>query len=127
MVAKAPPTGVARDLPTRPTTEYKGAANRPTGAEPGAGAKPATRSQPQPRPASAAGNADRGRDQAAAGPKAQAPKTRPAAPKPADHTAFNAGSGAQAGHSEKKASQRGHASMGGGGSGGGKKPRKPKH
>ncbi len=35
MVAKAPPTGVARDLPTRPKTEYKGAANRPTGAKPG--------------------------------------------------------------------------------------------
>ena len=140
MVAKAPPTGVARDLPTRPkteykgaaTSEYKGAANRPSGAKPAAGAKPATR--PQQRPASAAGNADRGRDQAPAAPKAQAPKAqapqaRPAAAKPADRTAFNAGSGAQAGNAEKKASQRGHSSMGGGGGGGGggKKPRKPKH
>jgi hypothetical protein len=71
MVAKSPPPGVARDLPTRPKTEYKGATNRPTGAGRAADAKrpsganrpPGPREQPQHRPS---GTADRGRDSSTA-------------------------------------------------------------
>ena len=137
MVAKSPPAGVARDLPTRPKTEYKGAANRPADAKQSSGAvrSPATREAPKQQPASAAGPADRGRNQAAdtRDRPAAAPASRPAAERPAaqtreapqaaDRTAFNSGGGAQGGRAEQKASQRGRDSMGGGG---GKKPRKPK-
>ena len=49
MVAKSPPAGVARDLPTRPKTEYKGANNRPTGAKPPASASRLDRREPTPR------------------------------------------------------------------------------
>jgi hypothetical protein len=71
MVAKSPPAGVARDLPTRPKTEYKGATNRPTGASratdasrpSGANRPPGTREQPKPRPS---GTADHGYDRSAA-------------------------------------------------------------
>ena len=137
MVAKSPPAGVARDLPTRPKSEYKGAANRPADAKPSSGANrpAATREPPKQRPESAAGTADRGRDTAAAtrDRPAAAPASRPTAeratpqtretPRGADQSAFNSGGGAQAGRAEHKASQRGRGSMGGGG---GNKPRKPK-
>jgi hypothetical protein len=146
MVAKSPPTGVARDLPTRPTTEYKGATNRPTGAtrpasasrSSGANRPPGTREMPQSRQA---GTADRGRDRStAARPSAgqAGPADRPAAaerpaaappraqaPDRADRTAFGGGAGAQpSGRAERQASQRGRSSMGGGG---GHKARKPRH
>jgi hypothetical protein len=137
MVAKSPPAGVARDLPTRPKTEYKGAANRPADAKRSSSASgpPTTLQSPQQRPASAAGTADRGRnpsaatrDHSAAAPASRPTADRPApqtreAPNAADRTAFNAGGGANAGRAEHKASERGRGSMGGGG---GKKPRKPK-
>jgi hypothetical protein len=152
MVAKSPPDGVARDLPTRPKTEYKGATDRPTGANrpasasrsSGANRPPGARESPQQPPA---GSADRGRDRsAAAHPSADrpaaaqdrsagssrerpaispAPPTAPqaAAPQHADRTAFGSGDGAHAsGRSEKQASERGRSSMGSGGS---NKPRKP--
>ncbi len=153
MVAKSPPAGVARDLPARPKTEYKGAQNRPAAAKgsgispkpaaasrPTQASRPATREPPKQRPA---GTIDRGRDSPAAArpasskpqakpslPQKPSPQARPAAPKAKapDRTAFNTGGGAQAGRSDKAASQRGRSSMGGGGGGGGgKKPRKPKH
>jgi hypothetical protein len=82
MVAKSPPAGVAKDLPQRPKTEYKGAKDRPDAASrpatagrtasaskpatrdvaqqrPAASAKPQSRDVAQQRPAAAA---DRGRD-----------------------------------------------------------------
>ncbi len=154
MVAKAPPAGVAKDLPQRPKTEYKGAAkpaykganDRPAAAKrpataqqrPATGAKPATRDLAQQRPAA---SADRGRDRpetrtAAAAPRdkpAGLPKAAPAgsaqpkaAPARGGQTAFGGGGGggAQAGKADRQASQRGRSSMGGGG---GNKPRKPKH
>jgi len=137
MVAKSPPAGVARDLPTRPKTEYKGANHPPTGANrpanadnrsSGANRPPGTRESPQQRPT---GSADRGRDRAeAARPSADRPAGAPAqrsasAPKAApkqNGTAFGSGGGAQkSGKSEHQASQRGKASTGGGG-GKAKKP-----
>jgi hypothetical protein len=153
MVAKSPPAGVARDLPTRPKTEYKGATNRPTGASratdasrpSGANRPPGKREQPKPRPS---GTADHGYDRSAAtrpsagrqqpaAPREQ-PASRPSVERPAtqsrpqaaqhrtDRTAFGSGGDGQSGRSEKHASQRGRSSMGGGG-GGSQKPRKPKH
>ena len=146
MIAKAPPAGVAKDLPKRPTSEYKGATNRPTGASRGTDASrpssanrpPGARELPQPRPS---GAADRGRDHSAAPrPSAgrESPAQRPtpaAASRPAsqvpvqqaatqreDRTAF--GSGTHSGASARNASARGRGSMGGGG---GHKPRKPRH
>ena len=140
MVAKSPPAGVARDLPTRPKTEYKGAANRPVRRANPLPARQAARARGTGTAAAAtgrvsAGTADRGRDTAAAttqasGSSARCPADRRRATpqtretKTADRTAFNAGGGAQAGKAEHKASQRGRSSMGGGG---GNKPRKPKH
>jgi len=130
MVAKSPPAGVARDLPTRPKTEYKGANNPPTGANrpanadnrsSGANRPPGTRESPQQRPT---GSADRGRDRAeAARPSADRPAAAPqAVPKQNDRTAFGSGGGTQkSGKSEHQASQRGKASTGGGGG----KARKP--
>jgi len=137
MVAKAPPKGVAQDLPQRPRTEYKGAkdrpaaagrpaeAKRPAAAKPAA-AKPAARETPASRPA---GAADRGRDRPESREVAQRPapaSARPAAKAaPADRgnpTAF--GGGAHSGKADRQASQRGRSSMGGGG---GNKPRKPRH
>ncbi len=143
MVAKAPPVGVAQDLPQRPKTEYKGAKDRPAAASrpattqqrPAAASKPATRDVAQQRPAAAA---DRGRPEAGkaavrpqpsasrdgnlAGGKPAASKPK-AAPAQGGQTAFG-GSGAQAGKADRQASQRGRNSMGGSG---GNKPRKPKH
>ena len=150
MVAKSPPAGVAKDLPTRPKTEYAGAKNRPAGAQGDASAsqrhtaKPATREAPAPR---SAASADRGRQQATAGSSSRpstAPVSRPAAtqrpdaaqrpdaqraapqPKAApqrhDSTAFGS-AGAQSGRAESKASQRGRGSA----SGGGHKARKPRN
>jgi hypothetical protein len=144
MVAKAPPTGVARDLPTRPKTEYKGASNRPTGASrpasatrsTGANRPPGSREMPQSRQA---GTADRGRDRStasrpSAGPAVAAPRPasaeRTAAPQPraqpaerADRTAFGGG-GQSSGRATRQASERGRSSMGGGG---GHAARKPRH
>jgi hypothetical protein len=142
MVAKSPPPGVARDLPQRPKTEYKGAANRPaTTDRASSGNRPAAASRPaaarEPAQARTSGTSDRGRADAAArgpieGPSA-GPATRPAAERPAagardgaqrtaDRTAFGSG-GAQSGRAERQASARGRGSMGGGGK---SKPRKPK-
>lgn len=141
MVAKAPPTGVARDLPTRPKTEYKGATNRPTGASrpasatrsTGANRPPGSREAPQSRQA---GTADRGRDRStasrpsagpAAGAQRPAAAERAAAPQPraqpterADRTAFGGG-GQSSGRETRQASQRGRSSKGGGSA------RKPRH
>ena len=80
MIAKAPPTGVARDLPTRPKTEYKGASNRPQTSDRMASAKrptaanlpTATRETPKPRPA---GMTDRGRPEVARAPMKAKPAT----------------------------------------------------
>jgi hypothetical protein len=124
MVAKSPPAGVAKDLPQRPKTEYKGAKDRPAAAKRpataqrlAAAAKPASRELAQQRPA---GGADRGRDR----PETRAAASKPkAAPARGGQTAFGGG-GAKAGKADRQASQRGRSSMGGGG---GKKPRKPKH
>jgi len=120
MVAKQPPAGVARDLPARPKTEYKGAANRPASASrPASATRPAaSRAQTQARPATTAA-ADRGRSGAERAPAA--PVARPQAPDRADRTAF--GGGGTSGRAERQASQRGRNSMGGGG---GQKPRKPR-
>lgn len=145
MVAKEPPAGVARDLPTRPKTEYKGATNRPTGANrpasasrpSGANRPPGTREAPQSRPA---GTADRGRDRsesarpsagqatsrdrpAAAQRPAAVQQPRAQAPDRSDRTAFGGGGSQGSGRAERKASERGHSSMGGGG---GQKARKPR-
>jgi hypothetical protein len=149
MVAKSPPAGVARDLPTRPKTEYKGATNRPTGASRAADAKrptganrpPGPREQPQHRPS---GTADRGRDSStaarpSAGRQAQAARQQPAqrpatdraapqvqhaAPQRSAQTAFGSsgdGGAARSGHQARQASQRGRSSAGGG-----HKARKPR-
>lgn len=146
MVAKAPPKGVAQDLPTRPKTEYKGAQNRPAAGKPAAAQRPAAASRPATREAApqrpAAGAADRGRGGAEARTGVERPQApvnrggndvqRPAVqPKAAnadrsDRTAFGGGGG-QSGKADRQASQRGRSSMGGGGGGGAKKPRKPKH
>ena len=142
MVAKAPPAGVAQDLPTRPKTEYKGAKNRPTASDrpataqrPAAAARPSSRDVPAQRQS---GAADRGRDDSGARPAgdrapaaepARGPTDRPAArqgpsaQRQTDNTAFGAGGGAQAGRGDRQASARGRKSMGGGG---GNKPRKPR-
>jgi len=149
MVAKSPPAGVAKDLPQRPKTEYKGAKDRPAAANrpataqrPAAAAKPASRELAQQRPA---GGADRGRPETRVaaerpqptanragnegGGKAAAATRQPAASKPkaaparGGQTAFGGG-GAKSGKADRQASQRGRSSMGGGG---GNKPRKPKH
>jgi hypothetical protein len=149
MVAKSPPAGVARDLPTRPKTEYKGATNRPTGASRAADARrpssanrpPGPREPSQHRPS---GTADRGRDgSTAARPSAghqapaarhqpaqrpaadrAAPQVQHAAPQRSHQTAFGAsgdGGAARSGHQARQASQRGRSSAGGG-----NKSRKPR-
>ncbi len=143
MVAKSPPAGVAQDLPTRPKSEYKGAKNRPaatdrpaTSQRPAAASRPATREASPQRPA---GTADRGRGGNEARTSVERPQPAPnrggqdvarpadtprAAPADrGDKTAFGGG-GAQSGRADRKASQRGRSSMGGGG---GNKPRKPRH
>ena len=140
MVAKSPPAGVARDLPQRPKTEYKGATNRPATADRASSARrPAAESRPatarEPTQARTSGTADRGRaesrasgERPSAGPSMQppaeraAPQARDAAQRTPDRTAFGSGGG-QSGRADRQASARGRGSMGGGG---GNKPRKPK-
>jgi Protein of unknown function (DUF3300) len=148
MVSKSPPPGVAKDLPTRPKTEYAGAKNRPTGAQGSTRtaqrpeAKPPTREAPKQRPAA---SSDRGREhEPAASRPSQSPRSaatpanRPAAadhpaaqhstsqpkaaPERSDGTAFGS-AGGKSGHDAKKASQRGRGSA----SGGGHKARKPRN
>ena len=145
MVAKSPPAGVAKDLPARPKSEYKGAkdrpaasskpsaAQRPAASQKPAAQRPATREAPQQHSAAAA---DRGRDStdahAAAQRPAQSQQTRQPKPAAQEHTkptAFGGGDGggAQAGKAERQASQRGRSSMGGGGGNKPRKPNKPRH
>lgn len=140
MVAKSPPTGVARDMPKRPTTEYKGAANRPASSNrPTSSNRPSAASRDTGSRAAAssrpAGTGDRGRsgsagDRPAAG-QAGAARAAQAQPRAAERpdrpepTAFGGGGrGAQSsGRAERSSSARGRSSMGGGG---GQKPRKPR-
>jgi uncharacterized protein DUF3300 len=156
MVAKAPPPGVAQDLPKRPTQsyggtkgsgykgaqnrEYKGAQNRPAGAaggRPGANqASPATREAPSSRAA-----ADRGRDRSTGAPTgaarpqaatrpAAAPAQRPA-PQPREAAPDRAdrtafGGGGGAQSSGRAERQASERGRSSMGGGGGNKARKPR-